>query len=725
MKFDRPAEANASDRLLVLGQPHSRVEGRLKTTGAAPYAYERQDVAEGQLYGYPLGAAISRGRILSMDTEAATAAPGVRAVVTTLDMDPLPKDSHNVNRLFGGADVEHYHQAIAVVVADTFEQARSATNLIKVEYHAEQATLDLSEVTPPETEPAADTGDFDTAFANAPVTLDEIYTTPAQTHAMMEPHASVAEWKDGKLTVWTSSQMIKWWRDALAKTLSLDVEDVRVESPYIGGGFGGKLFLRADAVLAALGSKATGRPVKLALPRPLMTNNTTHRAQTIQRIRLAADNDGKLIALGHDNLSNTPPGGDGEDATSQSLSFYGAPNMRIVNRVAEMKMPESNSMRAPGDAAGLMTLEIAMDEMAERLGMDPVEFRALNDTQVVPSNPKQKFSHRNFVDCLRHGAKEFGWTNPAPASRREGHWLIGQGMAGAYRGSPASTSGARVRLQADGRVIVETDMTDIGTGSYTILAQTAAEMMGLPIEKVEVRLGDSRYPVSSGSGGQFGAASSTAGLYAACVALRAQIAERLQADAATLDFRDGEVHDGTRSVSLASLASDGELVAEDKIEFGEFRSKEYELATFAAHFVETAVNAYTGEVRLRRMLAVCDAGRILNPITARSQVIGGMTMAVGAALMEHLEVDSGRAFFANHDLASYEVPVHLDIPEQTVIFMQQDDPYSTPLKAKGVGELGVCGVAAAVANAVYNATGVRVRDYPITLDRYLDRLPEV
>ncbi|WP_435167466.1 aldehyde oxidoreductase molybdenum-binding subunit PaoC [Falsirhodobacter sp. 1013] len=725
MKFDRPAEANVADRSVVLGKPHSRVDGPLKTTGTAPYAYERQDVAEGQLYGYPLGAAIPKGRILSMEIGAARAAPGVRAIVTTLEMEALPKDKHNVNHLFGGAEIVHYHQAIAVVVADTFEQARAAVGLIEVEYEAEKATLDLSEVTPPEAEPEADTGDFDATFAAAPVTLDETYTTPAHTHAMMEPHASIAEWTDGKLTVWTSSQMIKWWRDALAKTLSVDVENVRVESPFIGGGFGGKLFLRADAVLAALGAKAAGRPVKVALPRPFMPNNTTHRAQTIQRIRLAAGTDGRLMALGHDNLSNTPPGGDGEDSTIQSLSFYGAPSLLIVNRVAEMEMPESNSMRAPGDAAGQMALEIAMDEMAERLGMDPVEFRIVNDTQVVPSNPDQKFSRRNFVDCLRHGAKEFGWTNPAPKSRREGHWLIGQGMAGAYRGSPATTSGARVRLQADGRVIVETDMTDIGTGSYTILAQTAAEMMGLPIEKMEVRLGDSRFPVSSGSGGQFGAASSTAGLYAACVALRAQIAKRLQADADTLDFRDGEVWDGARSVTLASLASDGELVAEDKIEFGKFRDKEYELATFAAHFVETAVNAYTGEVRLRRMLAVCDAGRILNPITARSQVIGGMVMGVGAALMEHLEVDAERAFFANHDLATYEVPVHLDIPEQTVIFMQQDDPCSTPLKAKGVGELGLCGVAAAVANAIYNATGVRVRDYPITLDRYLDRLPEV
>ncbi|WP_128253687.1 aldehyde oxidoreductase molybdenum-binding subunit PaoC [Falsirhodobacter deserti] len=730
MKFDRPATTNPSDRMAVLGQPHTRIDGKLKTTGTAAYAYERHDAVEGQLYGYPLGAGIARGHVLAMDTREAEAAPGVVTVVTTLQMEKLPQDDRNIVRLFGGPEIVHYHQAIAVVVAETFEQARAAANMIRVTYDEDTSEIyNLAEkremVEDQDIQTHTNVGDFHTAFGQAEVKLDATYVTPPQTHVMMEPHASIAHWTDGRLRVWTSSQMIDWHRQALATTFSLDPEAVHVESPFIGGGFGGKLFLRADAVLAALGAKKAGRPVKVALPRPMVINNTTHRAETIQHIRIGATKEGKITAIFHDCVSNTPPGGAGEDATNQTRYFYAGEHRLIVNRLAQVRLPESNSMRAPGEAAGLMALEVAMDEMAEKLGMDPVEFRIANDTQVVPENPSQKFSQRRFVECLRHGAETFGWTNPKPMSQRDGDWLIGHGMSGAYRGAPAQPSGARVRLQPNGRLIVETDMTDIGTGSYTILAQTAAEMTGLPMDRIEMRLGNSSFPVSSGSGGQFGAASSTAGLYAACVALRAMIAERMQADPDTLDFRDGQVIDGARSLPLSGFASEGEMVAEDKIEFGDFRSKEYKLATFAAHFVETRVNAYTGEIRLQRMLSVCDAGRILNPVTARSQVIGGMTMGVGSALMEKLDVDDKRGFFVNHDLAGYEVPVHLDIPQQEVIFLTGDDPVSTPLKAKGVGELGISGVAAAVANAIHNATGVRVRDFPITLDKFIDRLPPV
>jgi xanthine dehydrogenase YagR molybdenum-binding subunit len=296
------------------------------------------------------------------------------------------------------------------------------------------------------------------------------------------------------------------------------------------------------------------------------------------------------------------------------------------------------------------------------------------------------------------------------------------GVAAAIRGAPVLKSGARVRLDGRGVVTVETDMTDIGTGSYTIIAQTAAEMMGVDVDKVIVRLGDSRFPESPGSGGQWGAASSTAGVYAACVKLREAVAQRVGFNSADAEFSDGRVRAGSRSVPLGEAAKDSELVVEDTIEFGDL-SKRYAQQTFGAHFVEVGVDAATGEIRIRRMLAVCAAGRILNPKTARSQVIGGMTMGAGAALMEELVVDKRVGFFVNHDLASYEVPVHADIPQQDVIFLDEVDPTISPIKAKGVGELGISGVAASVANAIYNATGVRVRDYPITLDKLLDRLP--
>jgi xanthine dehydrogenase YagR molybdenum-binding subunit len=381
-------------------------------------------------------------------------------------------------------------------------------------------------------------------------------------------------------------------------------------------------------------------------------------------------------------------------------------------------------MRAPGEAPGMMALEVAMDEMAEKLGLDPVEFRIRNDTQVDPAKPERPFSHRNLVGCLRLGAEHFGWSkrNAQPGQVQNGKWLVGMGVAAGFRNNLLMKSAARVRLDGRGVVTVETDMTDIGTGSYTIIAQTAAEMMGVSLHQVVVRLGDSDFPASAGSGGQWGANNSTAGVYAACVKLREAVAQRLGFNSANAVFSDGEVRAGNRSAPLAQAASGGDLTTEDRIEYGDL-SKQQQQSTFAGHFVEVAVDAYTAEVRVRRMLAVCSAGRILNPKSARSQVIGGMTMAVGGALMEALAVDTRRGFFVNHDLAGYEVPVHADIPHQEVIFMDEADPMSSPMKAKGVGELGICGVAAAVANAVYNATGIRVRDYPITLDKLLDRMP--
>jgi xanthine dehydrogenase YagR molybdenum-binding subunit len=394
-------------------------------------------------------------------------------------------------------------------------------------------------------------------------------------------------------------------------------------------------------------------------------------------------------------------------------------------RLAVLDLPEGNAMRAPGEAPGLMALEIAMDEIAETLGMDPIEFRIVNDTQVDPEKPERPFSHRNLIGCLRTGAERFGWSqrNPKPGQRRDGRWLVGMGVAAAFRNNLLTKSAARVRLHNEGIVTVETDMTDIGTGSYTIIAQTAAEMMGVPLEKVVVRLGDSSFPESAGSGGQWGGNNSTAGVYAACHKLREAVAQKLGFNSADVVFSDSQVRAGNRSAALAEAAGETGLSAEDAIEYGDL-GKRFQQSTFAGHFVEVGVDAATGEVRVRRMLAVCSAGRILNPKSARSQVIGGMTMGVGAALMEDAVVDKRLGFFVNHDLAGYEVPVHADIPHQEVIFLEETDDKSSPMKAKGVGELGICGVGAAVANAIYNATGVRVRDYPITLDKLLERLPD-
>jgi xanthine dehydrogenase YagR molybdenum-binding subunit len=729
MKFDTPATRNPIDRLQVVRKATARIDGPLKTTGTAPYAYEHLDAGKGAAYGVVVGAGIAKGRIVSIDLARARAAPGVLAVITAADAGKLDVGGFYVARALAGPEVAHYHQAVALVVAETFEQARAAAALVQPRYAPAAGAFDLAaakdQLPKPQPDPklASQVGDFDGAFAQAEITVDAVYTTPYHSHAMLEPHATIAAWNGDRLTLHTAIQLVGWGVRDIAKILGIKKENVRIVAPYIGGGFGGKGSILSDAVLAALAAKRVGRPVKVTLQRPLMFNNTTHRAATIQHIRLGATRAGKLTAIGHEswsgNLGDRP-----ETATAPTRLLYAGANRMTRLQVAHLDLPEASAMRAPGEMPGMMALEIAMDELAEKLGIDPVQLRILNDTQVDPESPHKPYSQRQLVACLQRGAEQFGWNRRSgkPATRREGRWLIGMGMASAIRGAPVIKSAARVRLGRDGRLTVETDMTDIGTGTYTILAQTAAEMLGVSLDKVEVLLGDSRFPQGAGSGGQFGAASSTAGVYAACVKLREQVAARLGLTGTDLEFANGRVRAGGNSRPLLDAVAGGELAGEDAMEYGDL-SKKFAQQTFGAHFVEVAVDADTFEIRIRRMLAVCAAGRIINPMAARSQIIGAMTMGAGAALMEDLVVDRRAGFFVNHDLAGYEVPVHSDIPHQEVIFLDEVDATAGPLKAKGVGELGITGVPAAIANAVYNATGVRVRDYPITLDKLLAGLP--
>lgn len=734
MKFATPAIRNPIDELKVVGKPTSRVEGLRKTTGTATYAYEHHAVAPNAAYGYIVGAGIAKGRIASIDVSKAKASPGVLGIVTAENAGKLGVGKFYIARALAGPEIEHYHQAIAIVVAETFEQARAAAHLVRADYVRTKGSFELAKAPekPPSQQPLAqqpslDTGagNFEAAFASAPVKLDEEYTTPDHSHAMMEPHATVAAWKGDKLTLWNAIQIIHWGRRDMALTLGIAPENIRIIAPYVGGGFGGKGSIQSDAVLAALAARQIGRPVKVALHRHLMFNNTSHRPATIQRVRIGATREGRITAMGHEswsgNLGTRP-----ESATIPTRLLYACPDRMTRLRVRHLDLTEGNAMRAPGETPGLMALEVAMDEMAEKLGLDPVAFRIMNDTRVDPESPERPFSTRQLVQCLQLGAERFGWNarSKKPGVRREGHWLIGTGMAAGIRGGRLMKSAARVRLDRTGQVTVETDMTDIGTGSYTIIAQTAAEMMGVGLDKVTVLLGDSAFPESPGSGGQYGAASCTAGTYAACVKLRDMVASRLNMVSSDIEFANGRVRAGGTSRPLLDAVRAGELVAEDVMEVGDL-GKRFAQQTFAAHFVEVGVHAGTGEIRVRRMLAVCAAGRIINPTAARSQIIGGMTMGVGAALMEDLVVDKRVGFFVNHDLASYEVPVHADIPEQEVIFLDEVDPTVGPLKAKGVGELGISGAPAAVANAIYNATGIRVREYPITLDKLLPKLPKI
>lgn len=730
MKFDKPAGKNAIDQQKVVGKPIDRIDGPLKTTGRATYAYEHQIADTKPAYGFIVGAGIAKGRIEAIHQTAAKSLPGVIGVITASNAGPLKTGKFYADRLLAGPDVDHYHQAIAIVVAETFEQARAGAALIRVDYVKSQGSFDLKKAEAsatilnpgrPSTAATSEVSSFEDGFKSAPFKLDETYTTPDQSHAMMEPHATIAKWDGEKLTCWCSIQQINWGVRDLANILGIDPKNIRLISTFIGGGFGGKGTVLSDIVAASLAARLTGRTVKITLQRTLMFNNTIHRPATIQRLRIGADADGTITSIGHESLSGNIPRGFAEYTTTSTRTLYAGKNRMTQLKLALLNLPEGAAMRAPGEASGMMALEIAMDEMAEKLKMDPVAFRIKNDTQVHPENPNRPFSTRLLVECLQTGAKKFKWESRSkqPRGKEEGDWLMGMGVASAVRGAPITKCAARVRLSNKGIVTVETDMTDIGTGSYTIIAQTAAEMMGVEINKVVVKLGDSILPESSGSAGQWGAASSTSGVYAACVKLREKVEQLFGFEPGTAEFSDGKVSVKSKKYPLSKAAEFGELIAEDEMTYGEL-SKAFAQDTFGAHFVEVAVNKYTCEIRVRRMLAVCHAGRILNPKTARSQVIGAMTIGVGAALMEELVVDTNVGFFVNHDLAGYEVPVHADIPHQDVILLEDLDPTMSPMKAKGIGELGLVGVAAAIANAVYNATGVRIREYPITLHKILE-----
>lgn len=730
MKFDQPATTNPIDQERVVTRPHTRIEGPLKVTGQAPYAYEYR-LPEAPTYGFVLGAGVARGRITAIDTAAAEAAPGVLLVLTHENMPaqgasdtPVPQQEDASPQL-AGPEIRHYHQAVAFVVAETFEQARAAAHLIRVTYDVTPGQFTLADTLEEGKEPddAADSvvGDFEEAFGAAAVTVDLTYTTPDQSQAPMEPHATIAHWEGEELTVHTAHQVVHWVKRGLAMTLKVPQKNVRVISAYVGGGFGTKLLFFSDAVLSAAAARVLGRPVKTALQRPLIFNNTSHRAATIQRVRLGADHAGNLSAVGHDTWTGNLPGGDSEPACEQTKYLYAGPNRQIRTRQSELDLPPGASMRAPGEAVGMLAIEGAMDELAEKLGVDPVELRLMNDVQFDPEKgPKRPFSSRKLAQALRTGARAFGWDGRprTPRERQEGEWLIGYGVASAFRTNLVKPSGATVRLEPGGTLTVETQMTDIGTGSYTILGQVAAEMLGLTLEQVQVRLGDSEYPASSGSGGSWGANSASAGVYAACDALRRDLAKQAGYPYADTVFRSGKVWRGAECTELSDLAGKEGVSATGSMTYGDL-DEQFMQAGFGAHFVEVRVNAHTAEIRVNRALSVVGAGRILNPVTARSQCLGGMTMGIGSALMEELHVDHDLGLFVNHDLGEYHVPVHADIPDMDVIFLDELDDASSPLRAKGLGELGISGVGAAVANAVYNATGVRVRDFPITLDKIL------
>jgi xanthine dehydrogenase YagR molybdenum-binding subunit len=713
-----------------VGKPMERVDGKLKVTGGARYAYESAQ-GPATAYGYVVQASIGKGRIRSIDSRLAQRSPGVLLVLTYRSAPEQGTGNHHeAHPVLTGPEVSYFGEPVAFVVAETFEQARAAAYLVRVAYDQLPGTYTLRDGlanarTPSGAGAPPDTtvGDFAGAFATAPVQLDVTYTTPLQSHAMMEPHATLAMWDGDKLILHTANQMLDQGRAAVARTLKMPIENVRLLSPFIGGGFGGKLWVNADAILAAIAARQLKRPVKTALTREQIFMVTTHRSDTIQRIRIGTDRDSRILAIGHEVVSgNLRTEETYEGAALQTRTLYAGANRITRHRLAPLDIPVASSMRAPGEAVGLLALECAMDELAEKLNVDPIEMRIRNEPMEDPER-HIPYSSRHLVPCLREGARQFGWNsrNPRPGQTRDGNWLVGMGVASATRGNPLQLSKANVRLDSNGVATVRMAMTDIGTGTYTILTQIAAEMLGLPPDRVRVQLGDTDFPWASGSGGSFGAASSGSALFDACDALRTKLAKAAGMDPASARFADGRIVAGNQSKSLLELVGTG-MDADGSIVPG-LTLKNFSQQSYGAHFAEVGVDADTGEIRVRRMLGVFTAGRILNAKTARSQAIGGMIFGIGAAMEEGLNLDPRFGSYVNNDLAEYHVAVHADVPDVEAIFLPELDTASNPLKSKGIGELGICGAGAAIANAIYNACGVRIRDYPITLDKLLAALP--
>ena len=631
----------------------------------------------------------------------------------------------------GVKQVEYFGQIVAIVIAESFEVARDAAARLPVQYEHGEGTyvfsMDLPRDgnLPKNNVPAhSEQGDLDKAMREAAVTVDSTYTTPSQNSSAMEPHASIASWDDdGNLTLHGSYQMPTSDAQQLAKSLGVSAKKVRIISRFIGGGFGSKLGIAPESVAAAVAAKQLGRPVKAVMMRQQIFAATPRRSNTSQRMRLAATAEGKITGIGQETTASNLDTEDFFEPAGISTHFlYTGENRLISHDLVRMNWGLSGSMRAPGEAVGLLGLEGAMDELAEKLGMDPIELRRVNEPDCDPEKGIP-FSSRSLIPALDEGAKAFGWDkrNAKAGTQREGEWLIGMGVAAAARANQLMETSAKVAIHPDGSVTVSSAMTDIGTGSYTILTQVASEILGVPMERITMELGDTNDVPAAGSGGSWGAASSGSAVYLACESLRAKLTKAMEVAEESLTLKDGVAIGDNRSRPIGELVGEG-FEAVGTIKPGA-QGDDFNQACYGAHFAEVAVNAVTGETRVRRMLGVFAAGRILNEKTARSQCLGGMTFGIGAALTEELMHDPRTGRIANHDLAEYHVPVNADVPQLEVIFVPERDIHANPIHAKGIGELGICGAGAAVANAIYNATGVRVRDFPITLDKLLDGLP--
>ncbi len=687
-----------------VGTSLDRIDGPKKVTGAAKYAFEYplDDVA----YLFPVQSAIARGRVVALDADAAQALPGIVTILWYKNAPRLaPLENQNL-AVFQSDAVAYHGQFVAAIVAETLETARHAASLVNVRYEEQPHDVELHAnrpdlFAPPQLSAGFETdtnqGDVEAAFEAAPIYLSHTYTTPAEHNNPLEPHTTVAVWSDDEVTLYDSNQGPDWIRDDVARAFQLPPEHVHIIAPYVGGGFGSKGFARPHVILAVMAAKAARRPVKVALTRQQMFTVAGYRTPTIQRVRLGAERDGKLVAITHEVIEQT---GKIHEFTEQTAvatrMMYAAPNRRTTHRVARLDLPENSWMRAPGECPGMFALESAMDELAVACNLDPIELRIRNEPEVDPETGRP-FSSRGLVRCLREGAGRFGWAArpQQPRMQRDGPWLIGTGVAASTYPVYSFPAEALVRVDRAGHYTVRIAASDIGTGAWTALTQIAADALEVSPERVHLEIGDSALPKAGGAGGSSGIASWGAAIVAAVQNLRACLQEQYH----------------------------GNVPAEGLEATGEFKNnpeaERFSMHAFGAQFAEARVNVDTGEVRVPRLLGVFAVGHVINPKTARSQFLGGMTMGLSMALHEQSVLDSRFGDFVNHDFAEYHIATNADVGMFDALWIEEEDSHLNPMGSKGIGEIGIVGTAAAIANAVYHATGIRVRDLPITLDKLL------
>ena len=688
----------------AMGAALDRIDGPLKVTGAAKYAFEYP--AENVGYAYIVQSTIAKGRIASIDAGAARGLAGVVTVLTHENAPHVNGDDDPTLSVMQSDAVAYHGQIVAAVVAQTYEIARYAAGLIAVRYeqrphdvelHADRPDLYKPEKVNAGAETDTTEGDFDGAFAAAAVKLDATYTTPHYHNNPLEMHAVLASWNDDGVTLHDSNQGSHGIRDDVAKAFALQPERVRVISPYVGGGFGSKAFTHPHVILTVMAAKLAGRPVKLQLTRQQMFSLVGYRTPTIQRIRLGAGADGKLTAIAHDVVEQTSTLEEFAEQTAVATRMmYAAPNRLTTHRLAKLDVPTPSIFRAPGECPGMYALESAMDEMALACGLDPVEFRVRNEPAIDPDT-KHPFSSRGLIACLREGARRFGWdgTDRAPRPRRQGRWYVGTGVAASTYPTRRRPSQALARVDRDGTYTVLLDASDIGTGTWTSLTQIAADALDVPVERVRLEIGDSALPRAPGAGGSMGLASWGSAIWDAARKLRARL------------------HDDYGGVVPADgLEAHGEAGENPE-------AKTLSMHAFGAQFAEVRVDADTGEVRVPRMVGVFAVGRMINAKTGRSQLLGGMAMGLSMALHEETVLDPRFGHYANHDFAEYHIATNADVGNIDVSWIDEHDPHVNPMGAKGIGEVGITGTAAAIANAVHHATGIHVRDLPIRLDKLL------